>query len=327
MAVCPNADDDYYQVQLSPGTDLTIRLVGPDEGAPSEELRMALWGPARNFLTNTVTADEPLTYRIPVAGRHYLRVRSNGSGPRNQPYCFVVEGLSGTDLVPTDFELDTDVTRPGETVRFSFTLSNTRDEESEATNYAVFLSTDPVLSEDDTLLREVPLEPLAGLADRVEGRRFEVPADLVDGGSHHVILFVDADDDIAELSEANNIAHQPLFVSPRCTPDEAEPNNFPIDAAPATEVEGAALTSCGEGDDDWYSFTATRPLTEIQITFSDADGDLDLHVYDTDLGLVDFSDSITDDEYVSLLTSAGEEYLVLVRQHTDRTPRYTLTIE
>lgn len=330
MAVCPTSDEDYFYVQLSPGSNVEFALQGLDGSDPEEDLRLTLWGPARNFLRNTISATEVLSYSVALSGRHYLRVRSNGDGPRNQPYCLTVEGVSGIDLVPTDLTLEVGAAAPGETVRFTYTLANARDTASLAGTYAIYLSTDPVLSPDDTLLREVELAPLVGLGERTEGRRFDVPAELVAGGEYYVILRVDDGEDNAEFNEANNVLVTPFTVTPRCLPDVGEPNNFPIDATAIEDVDGEDLSSCGSVDVDWFVFTATVPITVFSIDFLDAEGDLNLYVYEEDgptMTQVAFSDGIGDGESVEVFTDAGTRYFVEVRQHTDQTPAYTLTVE
>jgi hypothetical protein len=329
-AICPVDDTDFYAVVLSAGTEIEVSLVGPDGTPPPDDVRLALFGPSRNFLASTVTATEVLRHTAALTGEYSLRVRANGAGPRDQPYCLTVEGLSGTDLVPSDFRLETGEGYAGDTVRFSFTLSNALDVASTATTYAVYLSSDAVISPDDTLLRVVELAPVEGLASREEGRRFDVPSELVDGGSYRVILRVDDEDLVDELREANNIAIEPFVVLPRCVPDAAEPNNFFADAAAAAAHVGVPLTSCGEVDADWFTFDGTGAETTVAIRFFDADGDLDLYVYEvTESGLVlaGFSDTITDDEVVAIDTDAEAAYAIEVRQHTDEAVPYTLEIE
>jgi hypothetical protein len=178
----------------------------------------------------------------------------------------------------TDFIVEPVAALPGASVRFSFTLSNTRDGAASATNYEVWLSTDPVLDDADRLLGEVDLSPVAGFESRVEGRRFDVPADLVTGGTFYVLLVLDPDNRIVEFSDRNNTIATELVVAPRCSPDLAEPNNFSFEAFAAEDAEGEPLTLCG--DVDWYVFTPTRNSTiSASITFTHATGDLDLYAY------------------------------------------------
>ena len=331
MAICPVEDEDYYYVELSAGTDVSFTLVGPEDTEPPDNLRLTLFSPSRGFLRNTVRATEVLDQSIGLNGRHYLRVRSVGDGARTSPYCLLVDGIEGTDLQPSEFELESGVAVPGETLRFTFTLANTRDLASADASYAVYLSTDPVLSEDDPLLRRVDMPALDGLGDREEGLRFTVPSSLVDGGTFSVILHVDDADDVEEFNEANNFAVADLLVLPRCLPDGAEPNNFPIDAAVASDFDGTDLTSCGIADADWFVHTATSPITNVSVDFFDADGDLNLTVYaeeaDGSLTWEATSDGITDGEAVEVFTTVGERYFIEVTQHTDRSASYLLTVE
>ncbi len=330
MAVCPTADEDYYYLQLTPGTEVSFSLEGLDGAPPEDELRMTLWGPSRNFLSNTVSALEALTYDVSLSGRHYLRVRSNGDGPRNQPYCIRVEGVSGTDLVPTALTLESAIAAPGDTLRFQYTLANTRDAASPEAAYTMYLSTDPVLSPDDRVLRTATLPGLGGLSERTEGLRFDVPADLIDGGSFYVILWVDSGENVPEFNEVNNVILTTLTVVPRCLPDLAEPNNYADDAVDAVLVAAETLSSCGSADADWFVYTATAASTVFSLSFLDADGDLNLYVYTegvSGLEEVGFSDSITDNERVEIATDVDEVYWIEVVQHTDRTPSYTLTVE
>lgn len=331
MAICPVEDEDYYYVELSAGTNVSFSLQGLEGEEPPDNLRLTLFSPARGFLQNTVRATEPLEQLVGLNGRHYLRVRSVGDGARASSYCLVVDGIEGTDLQPSDFSLESGIAVPGETIRFEFTLANTRDVASADASYALYLSEDPVLSDDDTLLRQVEMAALEGLSDREEGLRFVVPADLVDGGTFSVILHVDDEDDVEEFNENNNVAIQGLLVLPRCLPDAAEPNNFPVDAAPASDFDGATLSSCGSDDSDWFVHTATRPITDANIDFFDSDGDLNLAFYSEtasgSLVLEEWSDGIGDGEAISALTTVGERYFIEVSQHTDRSAPYMLTVE
>ncbi|MFT6397944.1 MAG: subtilase family serine protease [Bradymonadia bacterium] len=331
MAICPVEDEDYYYVELSAGSDVSFSLTGLEGAEPPDNLRLTLFSPSRGFLQNTVRATESLDQSVGLNGRHYLRVRSVGDGARASAYCLLVDGIEGTDLQPSDFTLESGVAVPGETIRFEFTLANTRDIASSDASYALYLSVDPVLSEDDILLRQVDMAALDGLSDREEGLRFVVPADLVDGGTFSVILHVDDEEEVEEFNENNNIAIQGLLVLPRCLPDAAEPNNFPVDAAVAADFDGAALSSCGASDTDWFVHTATRPITNVNIDFFDADGDLNLAFYSETVGgglvLEEWSDGIGDGEAVEVFTTVGERYFIEVSQHSDRSAPYMLTVE
>jgi subtilase family serine protease len=327
-AVCPLTDDDYYSIALQAGTNVTFQLVpARGETVLPQQLRLAVFNPSRGFVSAGVSANEILAPSVAVTGQWFLRVRSNGDGPRDQPYNIDVQGLPGVDLIATDLLLEPGVAGPAESVRYSFTYSNTRDVAAAATSYAVWLSTDPTLSPStDTLLRTLPLTGLAAFQSRVEGRRFDVPATLVDGGLYYVIIQVDSPNTVVEFSDSNNLAISELVVTPRCAADGAEPNNFSFEPADAATFEDTPLTSCG--DDDWFEFTAPTAGNYVaRIDFLHRDGDLNLAVYrDGAATPLAISDSITDNEQVSFSAAAGETLLLRIDAFYNDTASYTLSI-
>lgn len=87
-------------------------------------------------------------------------------------------------------------------------------------------------------------------------------------------------------------------------------------ALPLTETMHAEVC---EGDDDWYFVDAGTTV----ITFTHADGDLDLEAVDVEGRRVDSSTSITDEERV---THTGP-YYVRVYGYSGATNAYTITLE
>jgi len=333
LAICPVTDVDFFRIQLTAGTDITLRLV-PAEGETSvpSQLRIALFNPSRNFITNTVSSTEALQHRVALNGTHYIRVRSNGDGPRNQRYRLEITGISGTDLVPLDFMIEPEIAGPGDSVRFSFTAANVLNTDAPASHYAVYLSEDPVLVKDgpnaDRLLRELPLPAIPGISEIFEGRRFDVPGDIIDGGTYFVILELDNRGAVEEINDRNNIAIAPIVVTPRCEPDIAEPNNFPFEATPVGDVFGETLTICS-GDVDWFTYTtATSGSRTASITFTHSDGDLDLYLYDDPFAPpIGVGDSITDNESITFNAQSGTTYYLRVEGFYNDTNRYTIRVE
>lgn len=329
LAICPVDDTDFYRVQLSAGTNVVFRLVPADgETAVPSQLRLALFNPSRAFITNTVSATEEIRHTVALTGSYFLRVRSNGAGPRNQRYRLEVAGVTGTDLVATELELEPALVVPGGQVRFSFLAANTLNVASPAAFYAVYLSTDPIRDASDRLLRELPLDPLPGLSERVEGRRVDIPDDLVDGGNFYLLVELDNRGQVTELSERNNVAAAPLVVAPRCIADDAEPNNFPFEAFALTRGDVLDLTMCPD-DVDWFTFTpsANGPV-RVRIEFTHARGDLDLYAFrNANAAPIAVSDTITDNEEVNVTGVAGEPLLFRVDSFYGDTNSYTLRIE
>lgn len=328
VAVCPVDDVDFYRVPLTAGTNVTVRLVPAtgDTSVPTQ-LRVALFSPARNFITSTVSATETISYRATSTGNHFIRVRSNGDGPRNQRYRVELTGVAGIDLVPSDFVIEPEAAGPGDEIRFTWTLSNTRDAAAAASAYALYLSEDPILdTATDTLLREIELAPVAGFESRLEGRRFNVPTSIIAGGDYTVFLVVDHREQIAEVTERNNTISAPLYIAPRCTADEAEPNNFSFEAVDYGDLSGAPLRVC-VGDVDWFTFrpAAAGPVT-VDVNFNHADGDLDLYVFaNPSSAPIAVSDSVTNNESVTF-NAITSTYYIRVDSFYSESNEYTLQI-
>jgi subtilase family serine protease len=328
VAICPLEDEDYYSVTLTARSEISVRLL-PAEGETTvpEQLRLTVFNPSRGFLTSAVSATEILRPAINTTGTYLLRVRSNGSAPRSQAYRIEITGVPGVDLVPSNLLLEPASGLPGDSIRFTWNLANTRDAASAATTYGIYLSDDTVWDDSDTLLRQLDLPAVAGFETRIEGRRFDIPSDLVTGGLFNILVVVDDTNRIVEFSDRNNVTSAELVVSPRCAPDLAEPNNFSFEAFSAADAEGESLTLCA--DVDWYTFTAPRAGTfTASIRFTHAAGDLDLYAYRNPAAApFAVSDSIDDDESVTFTASNGETIWLYVEAFQNDVNSYTLAVD
>ncbi len=331
LAVCPDGDEDFFALSLTSGSNITVNLVpAGDALTVPRDLRITVYGPARNFIANTVTATEVLNLdgsRIAVSGTYYFRVRSNGDGPRRQEYRIAIDGITGVDLRPTNFNVEPTSATPGQDVRFTFDLSNTRTETAPQSRYEVSLSTDPVPSADDIIVRSELAPPLEGLSERAEGRKFTVPALPADGGLYYVILRIDPDNDISEFVETNNVAIATLSVISACDGDTAEPNNTHLDARPLEDHADTTLTLC-TGDNDWFDVVGTAGSSvDVAATFSHADGDIDLRAYDSALNLIEVSDTNTDDERLNFgMPSDGRAFILVTSIDSAISAEYTLSL-
>ncbi|MEW6358544.1 MAG: FG-GAP-like repeat-containing protein [Planctomycetota bacterium] len=87
----------------------------------------------------------------------------------------------------------------------------------------------------------------------------------------------------------------------------------------------AAATTAG----DWFRFEIVAPgaaANEVRIDFSNAQGDLDLALYDSVGTLLDYSEGATDSESVSLNGLAAGVYYAQVYSYGDTNPGYRMTI-
>jgi hypothetical protein len=114
------------------------------------------------------------------------------------------------------------------------------------------------------------------------------------------------------------------------TPDSYEPNDTPATAsAVSLPTSIASLTIHNTTDDDYFTFNSTGgQRIDIEITFSNAGGDLDMGIYSgaNASTLVGSSTSVTDDESYTILNSTAGPYYVYVFGYSGADNTYNLTI-
>ena len=131
-----------------------------------------------------------------------------------------------------------------------------------------------------------------------------------------------------------NSLDRPLLVqllTSKYRPDRFEPNDSFETAKDLGTVDArteSQLTVHLPANNDYYQFLAAKTgPTQIQLLFSHADGDLDLFVYDVAHQQIASSESLRDNESVTLDLQAGQRYFVRVAPKPGVTqPRYDLVI-
>jgi hypothetical protein len=331
LSICPENDDDYFRVgPLAQGTRLTFSLsaAATDSAVPAD-LRLSLWQDGSTFISNTVTATERLSYTVAVPNQIiYARVRSLGASARNQRYRIAVEGLVGTDLIANGFSATPGIATGGQLLSYEFELANALNASAAPFTYALYLSTDTALDASDRLLREVSIPGLAGLNSVFEGRKVRIPTDLPTAGRYYLILKLDSDEVVPELSERNNLYLEPIEVLAACLADLAEPNDFVFDAPPAADFSAVPLSIC-PGDQDWFELPVVgNRAVSVQIAFSHAAADLDLYMFDEDGVLVASSDTLADVEAINYLPAAGgTRFVQVVAFDSSAAGSYVMTVE
>ena len=101
-------------------------------------------------------------------------------------------------------------------------------------------------------------------------------------------------------------------VDPECTPDPFEENDTIEDAALIEESTLEGLTAC-DGDLDLYSIAlGIGDVVTVDLTFSHAEGDIDLAFADAEGTIIDVGDSVDDDESVIFEVEESGLYLIAV---------------
>lgn len=118
-----------------------------------------------------------------------------------------------------------------------------------------------------------------------------------------------------------------LHLAPySCAIDAREDNDSQSEASPQNEVPATVtdLRLC-PGDEDWFVVTVTEGQNlRVVARFVDADGDIDLHVYDSLGTKLAGSISTTDDETITLYNLAAGDYSIRVFSFYDIDNGYSL---
>ena len=102
-----------------------------------------------------------------------------------------------------------------------------------------------------------------------------------------------------------------------CTYDSFEPNDSAAASAPVLAGQHGGLGICST-DNDYYAIDLDAgDRVTVDIMFSDADGDVDLELRDAGGGLLDQSDSVTDNEQVAYDVTTTGTYTIRVLLYMD----------
>ena len=117
----------------------------------------------------------------------------------------------GVDLLIDNVELGRQTVNIGMTVQFELDLVNQGFLQSSSSNTAVYLSSDAILDESDTLLASIPSNSVpAGESQSTIGAMV-IPMSLP-LGEYFIIFCADNDEDVVEFNESNNCSVMPVTV-------------------------------------------------------------------------------------------------------------------
>ena len=132
-------------------------------------------------------------------------------------------------------------------------------------------------------------------------------------GAHQVRIWLDSETDtIPGANYDMSVTVMDGGPSTTCTDDPLEDDDIPPDATWVTPPQSWSwLASC---DEDWFALTLAEGVTlSVDVTFDDAEGDLDLILYDATATVVASASSSTDDEQiVYTVPAAGDHFLGVV---------------
>ena len=265
--LCP-LERDWYSMQLGPGDEIQIDLVGsPIESNLNVYLHQPVVPPASQggfvIFGSSPTGEEHVSYTMPEsAASGVWGIRVVGIGDASASYLLTITGTGGGVTCQDDLFEQNDQPGVGTTLRDGQNLA-AKICADDPDWFRVVLSAGDVLNADllfthadgdlDLVVRDPAGEEVGGAAsqDDNETLMFEAPAD----GTYALGV-------VAAPGTENDYRLQVSidFVVPPCTDDAFEENDAP-GAATALAVDDVLDGTSCPGDDDWFAFTASATET------------------------------------------------------------------
>lgn len=316
-ATCPETDRDTYRINLSAGTRIVVGLQ-----TTSTKLRATLYDPNRLPVAGQTIFDptlETIDYTAPFSGTYYVRVNPTAGAPRQIDYRLTLSGVAGVDLVPEELSVAPPTTSAGAQLQYSLAIANPGTQPSGPFTVDILLSEDALITSSDILLASLSgIGPVPAQGSIPLSGKVDLPESLA-GGRYHLGVVVDATNAVAELDEFNNDATATVDITAQCLPDAFEfpqDNNASLRATQLAPVAPASATLC-PGDVDWWVVEATAgQALRFDATFTHANGDIDLYVYDQSGTRIGEGRSLTDNETVTVTPASAGPIYVEVRGFT-----------
>ena len=323
LVACPG-DADYYEVALGAGDTLTASVSFRDaEG--DIDLRIENTGGAALASSSSTTDDESASYTATAAGSYRVRVnlfRDEGSTPGNS------------------YDMDIDIDRA--TSSCSDDVFEENDTRSAAAPLGAGtergLSACP--SDDDFYSVSVGAGDTITVAAEFSHAEGDIDLRLLDGSGSTVATSASGSDDesltYTPTSSGRYTIRVSLFADRGSTPGNTYSLNVDIEGG-ATDCEEDRLENSDTletaevllpelytrlnvcpGDDDYYAFLLDAGDTiRIEVTFSDAEGDIDLRLLDEDGTQVAGSSSTNDNEEIEYTATADAFYTLRIQLFGD----------
>lgn len=272
-------DADWFTVDVPAGhslvVDVAARPILAMTTVPSDVILELRTPSGALFATSdTQTGLERVrAYAVDEAGAWVVSVRGR-SAPVRAAYDLdvaVVPPPAGAELLAHNVQASPSSGYPGGPFNVGWTSVNTGLTAAGAHRVRVWASQDTTLDlAGDVPVAEATAEAIAPLTSRVGSISFVLPSTLT-GGDWFFLVEIDADDDVAEAVETNNVAWGPptfLDADKTCDDDDLEPNDERRIATPLTLVDGAVTLTdrvvC-PGLPDWYAVWL-EPGDELVVT-------------------------------------------------------------
>lgn len=276
-------NDDWFGIEVQQGESLSVTLT---QDAARGNLDLELYAAdGMTLLDASATladTEHVAAVLVPLTSLYYIRVTAAGRGVEAN-YTLQVElaePVDGVDLQIDAVQAAPAIVLQGQELELGFDVLNFGLQEAGPSRARAWLSSDGTLDEGDTVLVDVDVPSVPGLG-RVHLEALPVPPHGLAAGSYVVLVAADADREVAEQDEQNNVAGSASVqyqVPEDCADDGLEPNNV---CRMAVSIEPGVLEDLVVCDhfDDWYALDLEQgDCVTLSILFANRDGDLDLEV-------------------------------------------------
>ncbi len=263
LAICKD-EEDWFVVDVAQGHSLFVTVASEDilwtSPVPSD-IDIDVYGPDNKLLDSVKgigALKKAVALTVAKGGKHYLRVYPHSPAVRShfQLIVQVDPPPAGTDLFANGLSAGPSSTFPGGLVKTKMQLTNVGATKAGAFIVRYVLSTDSVIDDKDTKLKDVAVpEGLAGATSTAVATNLVLP--IVKGGKYYIGAIIDPDGKVTESNESNNaVTSNTIQLNPTitCATDAFTGNHTVDDAAqlaPQSKVYDK-LNVC-PGLEDWFA--------------------------------------------------------------------------
>ena len=304
LSACP-IDTDWFNVGAINGQIIDVQAVF-DHAEGDIDLRLYDPTGAEVAASTSATDDEQVTWNVVLDGQYTFEVAlvlDTGSIDGN-PYDLNVS-VGDALCFLDDFEPNNDIAEPVPVLEQQGTYPSIASCEGDPDLFAFDLEAGDVFDvsalfphaegDIDIFLYDQTFTEVDAAVSVTDNETLSYG--IVDTGTHFLEVFMTAD---AGATVGNRYAIEWTtggFGS--CADDEFEPNDLEFDARRMPPGTAAGLSVC-EDDSDWYEVVGFGGnAMNIDLTFSHAEGDIDMELYDDALVTEDLAVSSSDDESIS----------------------------
>ncbi len=242
------------------------------------------------------------------------------------------------DLVSYDewynsaFDSHTTSTSQGGHIDISSYIRNIGTAAAGSFNISFYASTNNIISTGDTLLGSTNIASLGAFNWANSALSTRLPVGLAPG-TYYVGYIIDSSSSQTEFAEYNNTRLIPGTLSVNAiAPDRFEANDSLATATNFATLNGTrtenSLTIHATGNGDFYRFTAAANGTlSVNVSFTHANGDVDIQLLSAGGSYLTGSGSVTDTESFSYGVTRGTSYVLNVYGYSGwLSPNYNMTL-